>query len=554
MIIKKRYYILNSNLILKTILFPVMLIGLNSCANIVTPPGGPIDKDPPEVLEESPPNNSTNINPKEIRIRFDEFVELNNPQQQIIISPLLKNNPEYRIRGRNLVILIDDTLREETTYVINFGAAIRDITEGNVLENYKFVFSTGDFIDSLSISGSVKNAFNYNPEKQITVSLYESFEDSAVYKKKPLYISRTDDNGRFELSNIKEGEYYIFALEDKNFNLIYDLSDERIAFKEEPLAIYPDTSLADVDLLLFQEFSRRPGIKEQKRLSKHIQKIIYSRPIDTISLQTKEAQEDRVDYLNHYLNLDTLFITQSIVKDSLNLVVEVNNVRSDTLLLSPFEEAQFELLEQPNFSKISPGNVSLKFLFSDEIEMFNAEAIKLFTKDSIPVQIDVLSNDIITNRPWSFILTADLKEGTEYKLVFLDSAFLSKSNLYYPLTTDTFNIAVAKENALGAFSINLSITDDEHQYIMQFFTSSRGEENIHFQKIINPPFIESIRLRNIPPASYQLRFIQDLSRSGYWNPGNFNIKRQPEPILYYPGTIDVRANWESEITINDFDF
>ncbi len=208
----------------------VLALVLYACANVVAPTGGPRDEDPPEVIRSTPPNHSTNFRGGRIRIFFNEFIELRNIRQQLLISPPLEQVPEVSIRGRSIVMDIEEELRPNTTYNFFFGDAIRDITEGNAIPNFQFVFSTGDYVDSLSVRGQVNNAFNLKPEEGVYVMLYSNVYDSVPYLERPVYLAKTDKNGQFSISNMAGGEYLIFALDDRNNNFLYDMPGERIAF------------------------------------------------------------------------------------------------------------------------------------------------------------------------------------------------------------------------------------------------------------------------------------------------------------------------------------
>jgi len=216
-----------------------------SCANPVSPSGGPVDKEPPEVLNSEPPNFSVNFDKKIIQIVFNEFVKLNQPNQQVIISPPLKKMPQFKIRGKSVIIDIEETLFENTTYSIFFGNAIVDITEENPLVNYLYVFSTGNQIDSLAIAGEVVNAFNLEPEEDVFVMLHSAKNDTVPADSlpmlvRPLYIARTNEDGQFRLRYLRDEPLKIFALFDLNSNYLYDLPDEEIAFSDSLLLPEPE--------------------------------------------------------------------------------------------------------------------------------------------------------------------------------------------------------------------------------------------------------------------------------------------------------------------------
>lgn len=216
--------------LLRPVIFITAGLFLFACANVVSPAGGPRDETPPVVLRSTPPNFSPNFAGGEIRIYFDEFVELKEINQKLLISPPLEKQPEVRLRGRSVIIELEEELRQNTTYNFFFGDAIVDITEGNAIPNFQFVVSTGPFVDSLTIAGRVTEAFSLKPAEGVYVMLYDEVYDSIPYLERPVYLAKTDKEGRYRISNMREGEFKIFALQDVNANFKYDLPNERIAF------------------------------------------------------------------------------------------------------------------------------------------------------------------------------------------------------------------------------------------------------------------------------------------------------------------------------------
>ena len=224
-----------------TIIFAAIM--LVSCANIVTPSGGPKDEKPPVVTESSPSNNSTNFKGRTVHITFDEFITLDNPANNILISPPMKKKPIFRTNGKTLIIRFEEPLKPETTYSIYFGKAIKDLHEGNIFKNYAFVFSTGDKIDTLSLNGKVISASTLSPVDGFYVGLYTDDNDtlqldSLPYYVKPNYITTTNKDGQFSFSGLADKEFLIFALKDNNFNQIFDQPSEEIAFYPELVRPY----------------------------------------------------------------------------------------------------------------------------------------------------------------------------------------------------------------------------------------------------------------------------------------------------------------------------
>lgn len=261
------------------------------------PLGGVKDEIQPEVASSVPQNYQKNFSEKSIEITFNEFIKLDNANKKILISPPPTITPEYKLRGKTLIIKFMEDLLPETTYSIFFADAIKDLTEGNPLGNYTFVFSTGSILDSLSLSGQVSNAFDLTPVEEVFIMLYVNENDtlqldSLPYLTHPMYVSRTDKEGHFTISNLRDKEYLTFALKDGNSNMMYDLPSEEIAFLDslvKPVYVKPK-AIIDSTLLFISE---NDSISEDS---------IFYRPE---SIEIIDVQED-----------DTL---QTMIADSLQL-------------------------------------------------------------------------------------------------------------------------------------------------------------------------------------------------------------------------------------------
>jgi hypothetical protein len=219
----------------------VLFFIFGGCAKMGSMSGGYKDVEPPVVLNSKPENFSTNTNSQKIEILFDEYIVLKNVNQELIISPPLPEKPEVRIKNKSITIDLNNELRENTTYTLNFGKAIADNNESNPLTNYEFVFSTGPFLDSLSVNGTLVNSFNLQSSKDpFIIGLYDQFEDSVPIKSIPVYIGKTDEKGHFVINNIKSDTFKVFALKDMNNNLIFDLPTEEIGFADTLLILTPE--------------------------------------------------------------------------------------------------------------------------------------------------------------------------------------------------------------------------------------------------------------------------------------------------------------------------
>ncbi|MBT8305325.1 MAG: Ig-like domain-containing protein, partial [Maribacter sp.] len=324
---------------------------LLQCARRGRPTGGPKDITPPVLLKAEPENMTINFKETRIRLYFDELVKLEDVQEQLIVSPPLKYQPDITPQGganKFIEIRIKDTLQENTTYTLNFGQSIVDNNEGNPNSFLTYVFSTGSYIDSLEVRGAIKDAFNQNADEFVSVMLYEidsAYTDSTIFERPPNYITNTLDSAViFRLSNLKEGKYAMFALKDASKNNIFDQNTDKIAFLEDTVSIPTDSTYL---LNLFKEI---PDYKISVPSLAASNKIIFGyfgdgRDIEISNLSvipdtvkttiTKERDKDTLNYWFTPFEMDSLIFT--IENKSLQVIdtftVKNRKVGADSLLL-----------------------------------------------------------------------------------------------------------------------------------------------------------------------------------------------------------------------------
>jgi hypothetical protein len=339
------------------------------CAKVGSPTGGIKDVTPPEIIESKPANYSTDFNSKKIEITFDEYIQLKNIQQELLTSPPLKEKPENRLMGKSLVVDLNNELKENTTYTLNFGNAIADNNEGNVLANYEFVFSTGDHVDSMSVTGKLVNAFNLKPEEDpVFIMLYENLTDSAPYIDIPSFIGKTNKDGSFAVNNIKADTLRIFALKDANSNLLFDASNENIAFIDSSFILSPE--LIETTLYyLADSLLPADSIDEDLKLRGFV--------IDSISGDTVKVEE-KLKYALH-VNL-YLFQEENIYQ---YLTTKEREAREK--LIFEFKRPLYDSLEivPLNFTRGNEWFIKEKSAAND--------TIVYWIKDSLIINTDTLS-------------------------------------------------------------------------------------------------------------------------------------------------------------------
>lgn len=284
------------------------------CANIVPPSGGPRDSLAPVPVSASPRDSATMVKEQKITITFDEFVELKEPTQKVLISPFPVKDPAIEYKLRTVIVRLKDSLLPNTTYNINFGDAIVDLNEGNILKNFQYSFSTGAFIDSNELSGKVILAETGKADSTMFALLYRKEEDSTVFKEKPMYVARVDAQGNFQFNNLPTGTFYVYALRDEDGNKKYTQGIEQFAFLDSTITV--STNTPAVQLYAFateKERQKTTATQDNKRglvVSSNLEgnaldildtfRLIYTKPIRNYDISKIRLQQDSTKFITDF--------------------------------------------------------------------------------------------------------------------------------------------------------------------------------------------------------------------------------------------------------------
>lgn len=510
-----------------------------SCAQRGTPGGGPIDTIPPVVVNAKPANFSTHFKAEKIRINFDEYIKLNDPNTQILISPPMEKKPIISPQGpaqKYVEIELKDNLKPNTTYTINFGQSIEDNNEGNPLPFYKYVFSTGDYIDSLSVSGKIKDAYNRKTDEFISVMLYKldsTYSDSIIYKKPPTYIAQTQDSTHtFEIENIAEGKYKIFALKDKNQNYIFDPKTDKIGFLADTIELPTDQNY---DLKVFREKrefkAKSPSQESLENLLFGIEggaentkvEMISEKPADFAETYYKDKETDSISYwFKPYFEADSLVFTVSKAEKQDTLVTKLKEIERDSLKIKANLTSVLGLKE--NFSL--SGNTPF-------VEI-NAELIKIEDQDSSAVSFETKFNAEINE----LVLDFEKQEKQIYNIEVLPGAIKD----FYQQENDTLNYTLKTNPKTDYADVELTLENISSYPVILQLADEKGEtkrEKIHQEEEGNV-----FRFSYVNPGKYHVRVIYDENNNGKWDTGNYLKNLQPEKVIYMSEPLDVRKNWE----------
>jgi hypothetical protein len=515
------------------------------CANIQRPMGGPRDKTPPKLLKATPINPSRNFNAKIIQLDFDEYFKLNSIYQEITISPEMGKQPEYLIKNKSLIIKLKDTLQKNTTYVINFGKAIADVNEGNILKNFTYVFSTGPTIDSLRITGNVRNVQSQVKEKDVTVMLFPLRQDTSFGKHKPAIYTTTDTAGNFSLSNLKGGDYKIYALMEKSPNKIYDNDEELVAFKKDVIHLKKDTS--NLNLTLFKQIPPKLRLADRKIDADGKLYFIFNKPISTNpGVRILNAKLDSQKVVDFKPTADTAMIyLKDMTFDSVKVSFLDKDKPLDTITLKRSKKETYKrtIALQYNTSndKLKPGT-DLTFTANYPIESVDASRI-IMMEDSNEVNDFTVIRD--PNDLKKFTLKSRLRQGRNYVITFNMGTFTDIYGDKSVAIKKPFGIDKSENYSQLTLHITLPDSSGNKSYVVQLLT----DNNIEIKSTVvtkNGP----IGYSRYPVGKYRVRVIYDANKNGKWDTGNIKQNIQPENIWLFNRTIPLRTNFEIDEPID----
>lgn len=575
------------------------------CAQQGSPSGGPRDLDPPVAVESDPPNYSTRFEAKKIQITFDEYIVLDNVNQQLIVSPPMEEQPEVKLKKKTLIIEFEEALKANTTYTFNFGIAIKDLHEGNVLENFEYVFSTGDILDSMSVRGTLKYAENLEvPDDPVSIMLYSDLWDSVPMTDIPLYVGRSNDSGVFSVNNLRPDIYKVFALKDGNNNFLFDLPSEEIAFLDSSLivnanfarlllgdsvvaAAQPDTISMDstvvasdslavpgpdlnsiyIDLMLFTEASQIQYLTDYKREDRRKMEIVFALPLtDTFAYHTLQAENESgprfLEKYSPFRDSLTLWLMDSTdyKKDTIQMALDYTVLdtteqfilRSDTIMFTyrekvsknRGEEKVQETLEKLEIHTIrNNSNHDLNRELSMLLD-FPVGRVNdtLFFLYQIPDSVEL---------PVPFIIKADtlspyrvtLSSTWEADSKYRLEALPGAITSIYPMQHDTIDVSFKTRDIEFYGQILLTLKGVNNQVLVQLFNGKSMVE----ERIVNSD--GQYAFPYLAPQEYQFKFIHDTNENGKWDTGNYLEKLQPEAVELLPVNIEVRSNWDHDVAV-----
>ena len=563
------------------------------CANAVAPTGGPKDETPPVVVATVPENRSVNFKGKRIELTFDEYITLENANQNILFSPPLFEKPDIKLKNKTVVIKFKEELLDSTTYTINFGTAIKDLHEGNQFKNYVFSFSTGDHLDTLQIAGKVLNAEDKKPIEDAYVGLYAADRDnldSLPLTSAPNYITKTDKEGQFSLNGLADKKYLIFALKDVNSNLFFDLPNEEVAFLDSLVpASYPwsapkpkpadslamdstlitndsiiipkdtipqrafDQKALNLTLYMFTEVDSTQVLLEKKLVEEGLLRFVFRHPAKEAVVMTPEMLPDTFNLVSvHSPEYDTIkWYFNPNVKDSLCVHVKLDTIINDSSRYSlKYKEPGGNKKRKTETKKLTVSNnllgqgglipgEDLILSFSEPVVSFQMPDSAVFKRDTIAFY-GKLSFEKADAEGLKYRLTTPFSADSSYSFEIPDSVFFGiRGRTHEPIKA---SFHVLKDDEYGNIYITVIPPKGMKQVVVQLTNESGKvlkEETIKQQ--------QEVMFDYLMPAKYKLRALLDADGNGKWSTGNYHRHTLPETIINYKDPLDIKAGWDIDL-------
>ncbi|MBO4588294.1 MAG: Ig-like domain-containing protein [Bacteroidales bacterium] len=557
----------------------ILIGGLCSCAKQGFPSGGPVDKQPPKVKGVNPQSETTNYSAKKFKIDFDEYVTMKDADNNVLISPPMKVKPEYLIKGRSVVVKLNDTLTPNTTYLFQFKGAIVDYNEGNPLPSFEYVFSTGDALDSMTIAGKVADALKQAPvESSVSVLAYrmteenEALGDSIVALGTPTYQTRTASDGSFRFNYVTPGRYKLVALEDADKNLKYSLS-ESIAWLDSTVAALDmpkpaDTTRAANDTLAPKQEPAKE-VDEEKKSEPTLLMSLKENPSQRVTSSAFTAKgclqvTTQMPMVAPVVEADSLIWTLNAAGDTLRLWTLRRNRDSVHLVLRDTATSLDDTLtvkyREPKKSKrksdtpekdlnVVRSLVASTHPYFDTMRVGFDVPVNGDTFDSIPVMnladsswlyARMTLDDIRSTG--AIVAYTPLKQGEKYRITI--PAGLCRDLYGRPNDSLVFTTTVSSAEDYATLSLEIKINGTMTHPVVQLL--DEGGSIVRQQEVSSA----SMRFDNLKPTTCRVRLFDDLDLDGKWTAGDYYLRRQPEPVRYFSKTLQLRANWEMYETWN----
>ena len=589
----------------------LVIIGY-SCASMGTPDGGPYDEMPPKFVGSNPGMRAVNVKNQKIELEFDEFIKLEKAAEKVVVSPPQLEQPEIKVVGKKVALELFDTLKDATTYTIDFSDAIVDNNEGNPMGHFTYSFSTGGTIDTMEVSGTVLNAADLEPIKGIQVGLHKNLNDSALTTLPFDRVSRTDSRGHFIIRGVAPGKYRIYALMDGNQNYLYDSKTETVAFSDSIIipsmmpatrqdTIWKDTLTVDTiktvnytrfmpdDIILraFKEENTRQYFSRSQRDKENHFILKFSAKADTLPTLTGlnfDATDAFVIEPNEGNDSICYWIKDSLVYQMDTLAVQMDYLYTDSLeQLVPKRDTIYlaNKLTREQREKLAKKEAEEKEKERKKKEKkgekIEEEKPSFLTMNvDAPSAFDINRNIVLSfDEPVARIDTSAIHMSVKVDTIWQETPFLIVPDSVLPRKYEIlaewepekeYQLKIDSAAIVGLYGLHTNKVEqtvkvkklDEYGTLLFNLEGApstsvvelldNGGKMLRQQRITSENTADFYYLA--PNAKYYVRLFNDRNGNGKWDTGNVEQGIQPEEVYYFPKVWEMKANFEFEETWN----
>lgn len=524
-----------------------------SCAHKVAPNGGAKDEKAPQISVSNPLQGATNVQNKSISITFDEYVQLNNPETELVISPYIAERPKVKLKAKTLLVEFEKPLQENTTYTFNFGNSIKDLTEANTIKDYTFYFSTGSILDSLQVKGEVLSADRKTPLENILVLLYDSnAPDSAFRTTPPQYIARTNKEGKFSINNLPNKAFQLFALKDQNTNYYYDQTNEDIAFSDSStLKAMPRSSSVSHRLLLFNEQLAPPTLQQKTNTEYSRILLQYSRSLDSLQVQLLDTALIKNTLIETMPQRDSIYLWYKNIKsdDPIRLVVNGAGLHDTIEYVRTIDSRNTQGIAFTSSINLGRGSSTLDLgktvwlEFNHPIMEWNTDSVRLIADDvAVKVPKDWIQKDSQRSRRYHLKQNA-WKADVDYQIIIPEATmtdFQGNKNKEISIKFST-----ASPQKYGTLTLQLQNMQPTTPYLLKVYRNVNNE--LIKQQTITAANTEILYFT---PDTYTMVLTEDTNKNGKWDTGNLAKKQQSERVFAPKQATTLKALWNTDVIID----
>ena len=549
--------------IVLTSLYFFIQLCITSCANISTPTGGPQDTVPPALVKVNPTGGAVHFNDRIVRLEFNEPVQVKDFKNQLIITPSIMGEYKTKVNKNSVELLFEQPFDTNTTYTLSFREGIMDLNEGNPAEDLQLAFSTGAYLDSLSVAGTVQELLTGKPVVDALVSLYRAKDTLNIFNSRPYYLSKTDEAGNYQFSNLKAGKYLLYATRDANSNLKTETRSEPFGFIKDTVFLQENIDSLNIKILGIN--TNEPSINSSRPSGPYYE-VKLNKAIDDYVLEPLEETEEplysNLVEENKMIRVYNAWPIQDSLATYISFSDSLGQQAQDTIYIR-FEESKrskgaFEYTVVPKSGAAVEKDFAATITFTKPVKEVNTDSL-LIRYDSLTTVPLVPEKDFTWNmRRDRLEINKFLKQEEARATTPGDSLVNQPDNQFSLYLGKAAFISVEQDSSIAS-ELSYRWAESKNFGLLQGrFISEADSFTIQLLNASTFKVVKEVENKHsftftyVPPGDYKIRVLIDENGNGKWDPGNIYKRIEPEPVILLDETISLKANWElKEIEIRE---